>query len=58
MFKRETEANSKPIYVLLYVHGREDEFFRRYRSTWQRRWARAQQPPAPVPAPGGAAPAR
>lgn len=54
MFRREIEGNEKPVYVLLYVHGREDEFFRRYRTTWERRWARAQTPPAPA----GAAPAR
>lgn len=59
MFKRETEMNSKPIYVLPYIHGRENEFFRRYRTTWQKRWLRAQPPqPAAGPAPGSAAPAR
>ena len=59
MFKRETEMNAKPIYVLLYVHGREDEFFRRYRATWQQRWIRAQPGgAAPLPAPAGAVPAR
>jgi hypothetical protein len=55
MFRRETELNAKPVYVLLYVHGREDEFFRRYRATWQARWLRAQ--PGST-APAGSGPAR
>jgi hypothetical protein len=55
MFRREIEENDKPTYVLLYVHGREDEFFRRYRTTWERRRLRAADPTG---APGLPAPAR
>lgn len=49
MMRYETDDNDKPVYVLPYVHGREDEFYRRYRRQVELAWLRSvgQAPPAP-----------
>lgn len=49
MMRYETDDNDKAIYVLPYLHGREDEFFRRYRRQVELAWLRTQgqAPPAP-----------
>jgi hypothetical protein len=65
--KEMIEEKNGPVYVLLYLHGREDESFRRYRETWKSRFARGLQagmgdfavpsrgtpPPAPPAMSGG-----
>jgi hypothetical protein len=40
MMLREVRDNNRPVYTLLYIHGREDLFYQRYRATFERRWLR------------------
>ncbi len=51
MFRHELDDTEKPLYVLPYVHGREDLFYRRYRAGVERRWLASQGAPLP-PGPG------
>lgn len=54
MFHHEMDDADTPVYVMLYLHGREDLFYRRYREVFERRWSRG----LPIgPAPAGPGPA-
>jgi hypothetical protein len=38
----EMEKIEGPVHVMLYLHGREDAFFQRYRQAWRARWLAEQ----------------
>jgi hypothetical protein len=51
----EMDEDGDPVEVILYAHGREDAFYRRYREVWIDRWLetrpQAATSPSPVPPP-------